>query len=191
VSALETIRDQLLRYDPTVGILNHWISEQATAGVYQPIVLEPSAIARYLPYIYLLERLGDRLRYRVSGEEVNRLFGSNHGGKFLDEVVPQGAYALIRPYFFGVFKPTVCIFKGRVTLPDKEFLEFERLLLPVLHRDRLHLLGCLSLSSTSRPREDGLVIDPVGPGLNFTVFDLATRTVERSRIDYVPSVSPA
>lgn len=185
MNTLATLRDRLLRFQPTVRILNYWMSQQSPETL-RPFDFDPVAVPSVLPFVYLLERDGDRLKYRVSGEEVNRLFGSNHSGKYLDEVVPPEIYGLVGRYFLRVFDPAICIFKGWVVLPDRDFLEFERVLMPVRHNGRPHLLGCLALTGSSELRADGVTVDEIGPGFDFTVLDLAAGTVEHSRVDTVP-----
>ncbi len=188
MTTLATLRDRLLRFQPTARVLDYWIAEQEP-GLLQPFDFDPAAVPSILPYVYLLEREGDRLKYRVSGEEVNRLFGSSHAGKFLDEVVPPEIYELVGPYFLRVYDPAVCFFKGWVVLPDRDYLEFERVLMPVRHNGRLHLLGCLALSGSSPLRGDGVAVGETEPGFDFTVFDLAGRTAEHRHIDTVPVLS--
>ena len=185
MTTLLALKDRLLRFEPTARVLDHWLARQEL-GALRPFDFDPVAVPSVLPFVYLLERLGDRLRYRVSGEEVNRLFGSNHTGLHLDEVVPPEVYPVVAPYFLRVFDPALCIFKGRVVLPDRDYLEFERVLMPVRHNGRLHLLGCLALSGGSPLRRDGIVVEEIGPGFDFTVFDLATGAVEHDRVEAVP-----
>lgn len=182
---LTTLRDQLLRYQPTFRILDHWIGRQQP-GTMKPIDFDPVEVPAVLPYVYLLERIGDRLRYRLSGEEVNRLFGTSHAGRFLDEVVPPDVYPIVAPFFLRVFDPTICVFKGRVVLPGRDYLEFERVLMPIFRNGSLHLLGSLALSGISPLQPGGADIPEAGPGFDFTVFDLTTGTVERRRVDKTP-----
>jgi len=188
VTTLATLRDRLLRFQATVEALDYWVGGQ-DAETLRPIDFDPIEVPAVLPFVYLLEREGDRLKYRVSGEEVNRLFGSNHAGRYLDEVVPPDVHSIVAPYFFRVFDPAICIFKGRVVLPDKDYLEFERVLLPVRRNGRLHLLGCLALSGGNPLRYDGVVVEEVEPGFDFTVLDLASGAVEHSRFEAVPVLS--
>ena len=182
---LTTLRDQLLGYQPTFRILDHWIGRQQP-GTMKPIDFDPVEVSAVLPYLYLLERIGDRLRYRLSGEEVNRLFGTSHAGRFLDEVVPPDVYPIVAPFFLRVFDPAICVFKGRVVLPGRDYLEFERVLMPIFRNGSLHLLGCLALSGVSPLRLDGVVVAQGRPGFDFTMFDLGTGAIEHRHVDKVP-----
>jgi hypothetical protein len=171
-SELEKFAVEKLRYQPTFEAIEHWQTSLDNPSELGVPGFDPLAAPRLLPYVYLLEKEDDRLKYRVSGEEVNRLFGSNHGGKYFDEVVPPEIYPEVAPYFFAVFDFKVCIFKGHVLLHDKEFMEFERVLLPVARRGALQLLGTLALGGSSALKIAENLPDPPGPGFHFTLFDL-------------------
>lgn len=183
---LSDIRDRLLRFRPSVAMLDYWAAAQDRERPLASVAFDPIDIPALLAHVYLLERVGDRLRYRVSGEEVNRLFDSNHRGRFLDEVVPPDVYPIVAPYFLRVFDGTLCVFKGKVVLPNKEFLEFERVLLPVEHRGARHLLGCLALSNSCALRDDGVTVDECARGFAFTVVDIAGGRADATRIETVP-----
>ena len=188
---LQSIAHEQIRYAPTYAVLQHWLASLASGTGGEIPGFDPMEAPRLLPYLYLLEKQGNRLKYRVSGEEVNRLFGSNHAGRYLDEVVPAPVYAEVSPFFLDVFLLKACIFKGHVVLPDKEYMEFERVLLPTVRRGALHMLGTLALSIGSPMRDVEPIPDPVGPGFHFTQVDLRTGTVEHSRKSIAPLVEPS
>jgi|GEM_PF-540348 len=174
-------RDQL-RYAVTVEILDLWLNgaaEQAADGVPG---FDPLDAPHLLGFIYILEQDGERMRYRVSGESVNMLFGSNHGGKCLDEVVPTEIYPLVAPYFRDVFNLKACIFKGHVVLSTQRLAEFERLLLPVRRGGKIQVLGTLALSTSAPLRTDASVPPRADQGFNFTQIDLITGDCARSGI---------
>ncbi|MDF1747979.1 MAG: PAS domain-containing protein, partial [Alphaproteobacteria bacterium] len=130
-----------------------------------------------LPNLYLLEKIDNRLKYRVSGENVNSLLGYQITGRYLDEVVPPHLYKITSSYFFNVFKDTLVIFGGMIVLPNKEYLEFERVLLPVRRKGQIRLLGMLSLTDTARLRHDAPPPRPAG-GYTFHIQDLATGNIK-------------
>lgn len=188
---LQDLAAEEIRYQPTFAFIGHWLSAlDVTEGLKLP-GFDPSDIPTLLPYVYLLELVGRRMRYRVSGEEVNRLFGSSHGGKFLDQVVPPEIYSEVSRYFLDVFDEKACVFKGHVLLPNKEFLEFERVLLPVARQETVQLLGALALSVGSAPRAIDPLPAPPEPGFHFTQIDLRTGTIERGHKMLFPLVSPS
>lgn len=181
-TALREQTDRLLRYSPTLAIADLWLRgfREGTSGTFPGF--DPLDALPHLSYLYLLEREGDLLRYRVSGEAVNDLFGSNHTGKTLDQVVPAGIYGVINPYFHDVFESKACVFKGHVVHPGPSHTEFERLLLPVRRNGVLQLLGILALSTTAALRTDDRLPPRADSGFHFTQIDLNDGTVTEARI---------
>jgi len=164
--------DMLIRYEKTAQIVAHWASLSDADGVGDIPAFDPVSVPRLLPFIYLLQRSGDRLRYRVSGEEVNRLFGSSHTGRYLDEVVPPEIYPDVAPFFFSVLEGNVGIFKGHVRVPGRQHMEFERVLLPIRRKGEIQLLGTLAMSTTSELRRDRPPPPAAGPGFHFHLLNL-------------------
>ncbi len=174
------LADRRCDYQQSLDVLAYWTSRQASRDRLQPAEFDPIDVPALLPFLYLLERHQGRLRYRVSGEAVNSLFKSQHTGRYLDEVVPPGIYRIVSPYFERVFDETICVFKGNVVLPNRDFLRFERVLLPVRRQGRLLLLGCLSLSNTAQLRVDPAPSLP--QGFHFFVYDLASGSTEERQV---------
>jgi hypothetical protein len=172
----------LLRFEPTMTVARLWLAALRADTPARIPGFDPLDAGPTLRHIYLLERDGDRMRYRVSGEAVNDLFGSSHGGKRLDEVVPSGIYPLIRPYYWDVFALKACVFKGYVAHSFKGRTEFERLLLPVYRNGQVQILGVLAMSSTAAVLPGPDVPPPVEPGFHFTQIDLTTGGVTAGHV---------
>lgn len=181
---LNRIAAEQLRYEPTCRAVEHWLQLLDTSAERDLPDFDPVDAPGLLAFIYILERDGDRLRYRVSGESVNQLFGANHGGKYLDQVVPALLYPMVAPYFLSVFDKVVCIFKSHVILSNQQLTEFERVLLPVRRGGQVQLLGTLSLSTSAKIRRDRPAPPVVEPGFHFTQIDLATGDITESRIPH-------
>ncbi len=180
------------RFEESLRLARHWgVAAYAGAQGADPGFPEfdPVDVPRLLPFLYLLERDGARLRYRVAGENVNRLFGSQLTGRHLDEVVPAASYQVVAPYFHGVFEGQPCLFKGSIVLPQREFMEFERLLLPVTRQGRRLLLGLAGFSTTATLRSDPP--DHPGPGFHFHTVGLHNGTVESAWVDMTPNLHRA
>lgn len=169
--ALQALCDESCRFEQTRAVLTHWLHAAAGSDGRYP-EFDPIAVPRLLPFIYLLERQGDRLRYRVSGENVNALYSMQHTGRFLDEIVPAGIYNDVAPFFHGVASGRVLHFRGRVILSGREHLEFERTVLPITRRGETMLLGCAAFTHTAAfvPGSQGAP----ERGYHFDTIDLAT-----------------
>lgn len=171
IARIESAVPDRLRYRNSLRLFDLWRRDGFGAH------FDPIDAPDLLPHLYLLERepgpegAPDRLRYRVSGGAVNALFGAEHTGRTLDQVVPARLYPLVAPYFLSVARgETVCVFQGRVVLPDREFHFFERLLLPIMRRGQPMLLGCLSLSDLDEKRPGG---SPEAAGYHFYTLNLS------------------
>ncbi|MDF1790649.1 MAG: PAS domain-containing protein [Thalassobaculaceae bacterium] len=181
----QAIRDQmrrLLRYEPTMVIADLWLDGCASPCAHGIPGFDPLDAAPLLRHLYILERDGNRMRYRVSGESVNDLFGSNHAGKLLDSVVPPDIYPVVEGYFLDVFALKICVFKGHITQPGRSHVEFERLLLPVFRNGEIQLLGTLALSTSAKLRVEADAPPRAGTGFHFTQIDLADGAVSEAHI---------
>jgi hypothetical protein len=180
VSSLLEAGERKLRYKNSMRLLDYWANE---GGQQQ---FDPIDVPALLPNLYLLEAIGARFHYRVSGEAVNSLFGSQHRGKFLDEVVPEAIYPTVAPFFQSVARnESAFFFQGRVAISNRDFLFFERLILPVQRGGNTMVVGCLSLSNTDKKRPES---EPEARGYDFTVVDRTTGTVREIAHD-IPRAS--
>ena len=170
-------------------MLQYWEERIRQASVGQdsltPPELDPIDIPHLLPYIYLLQWDGDRLLYRIAGENVNGLFSRQLTGCYFDEVVPQAPYKIVFPYFKAVFDMKATLFKGRIILKDREFMDFERLMLPVIRDSKLMLLGCAVFSTTGTLRSDHPSSE-VLQGFHFQSIDLTTGETSARSVDMTP-----
>lgn len=185
----EDLINRIGRFQQSVRFVQYWSAKATAAHASNFPDFDPLDIPDLLSFIYLLERKDGRLRYRVSGDNVNSLFQSEHTARYFDEVVPLEAYKVVAPYFFDVFEGRCCVFKGFVILPNKTFMEFERILVPVTRPDRTHLLGCASFSTTATLRRDPP--DEPRPGYNFHTLDPQSDTVNEDWVDIVQVVNRA
>lgn len=179
---MQALSVRRLRFGPSVAVIRHWLDGLAAAPDGELPGFDPLDAPALLGYIYILESVGDRMRYRVSGELVNVLFGSNHSGKHLDEVVPRDVYPFIKGFFQDVFDLKACIFKGHITLSNQRLTEFERILLPVRRGGGIQLLGSLALSTSAPLRDDAPVPARADQGFQFTQIDLKTLKISESMV---------
>jgi hypothetical protein len=176
------------RYEETLSLLQYWEGRLQHTSLEQDTLtapeLDPLDIPHLLPYIYLLEWKGDRLVYRIAGENVNGLFSRQLTGRYFDEVVPKEPYKVVFPYFKAVFDMKATLFKGRIILRGREFMDFERLMLPVTRSSKVMLLGCAAFSTTASVRSNPLPESE--PGFHFQSLDLKTGEVTTKSVDMTP-----
>jgi len=100
--------------------------------------LKPELIAPVLADTWLMdyEPEGERLRYRLVGENVRARYGFPLVGKYLDDTLLPQARDKVRPYFLAcVQKPAVSMLLGRLYHQWDRPGYGERLLLPLMSRD--------------------------------------------------------
>lgn len=188
-SSTLALAKRIFRFRTSLDLIEHWLSKQPNEDRLDIPDFDPIDVPNLLPNIYLLEKIDGRLKYRVSGENVNSLFGRQNTGRFLDEVVPPHLYEFVHPYFYSIFSGNLVIFGGMVVVSNKEYLEFERVLLPVRRNGEIRLLGMQSLTDTAKLRENAPPPRPKG-GYTFHWQNLATGSVEEFFHEVTPIKSP-
>lgn len=184
VDSIRTLSREALRFKPSVDILGGWILRLESEPENRFPGFDPLDAPSMLSHVYLLENDGGRLRYRVSGEAVNDLFGSNHGGKYIDEVIAAALITTVEPFYRDVLRGAVCIFKGKVIISPWSNAEFERVLLPVSRDGCVQILGTLSVSTTAPLRTEGPLPPETREGYHFTQIDPVTGAVRKTSIPH-------
>jgi hypothetical protein len=108
--------------------------------------IDPNAIRRALPYVWLVEHLHDDngFRYRLAGEHVNGVFGFSLRGKRLSDIIEPHMLETVRARYLHALKtPGVVYCVGRVYMRIGGYREGERLILPLSDDgvNGTHLLG--------------------------------------------------
>src|SRR3546814_1114768 len=83
--------------DPKLrGLLVHWLEVRGDRLIPARGDLDPARIAPVLPFIWLCDyECGpDLLRYRLSGEELNTIYGFSLKGRELGSVFPETSRAI-------------------------------------------------------------------------------------------------
>lgn len=77
---------------PRLEALHAYWRSLAGGDVPERSLFDPAAIPSLLPYMYMvdIETSPFRVRYRLSGSEVDRLNGYNLAGRYLDEFTSSG-----------------------------------------------------------------------------------------------------
>ena len=113
--------------------------------------IDPIDIPKVLPHILLLELAGERLRCRLIGSAVAEAYGGDQTGKFLDVMVPQQRYEVVRKIYDLVLtaaRPLVG--RSNFITADANELRVTRLLLP-LSDDGLRVNMILEGVATENP----------------------------------------
>lgn len=131
LAALTTDRGML-------ALLRHWCQARAANDGTLPVraQMDPCDLPRsILPFMFVYERLGDRLRCRLSGTRMRDLFGNDGTGLFLDQMIAPhtvpGRSALFHRTLDGGLP---LLYRGFLVPVGKGWRGFNRLLLPVAVR---------------------------------------------------------
>ncbi|MEX0758566.1 MAG: PAS domain-containing protein [Tistlia sp.] len=128
--------DQLLQLqDP---LLRHVLAVWQAAGagaVPDYRALDPVALGRTLPHVWLCEREAGsgRFRYHLAGERINEVYRRSLAGRYLDEIIPPDGLAVVQRRYDAVLDtPAAVRTAGLVYLRNQRTFSGERLVLPLL-----------------------------------------------------------
>lgn len=123
-------------WHPTIRALyDYWLSVHPPAGPPGRQHIEPTAIPRLLPNLFMVDVSRDPLRfkYRLMGTEYARLIGRDLTGRYLDEVHPGFHGEILHQYTEAAELGRPAYRKGPIKYarPDKQYLGMERLIVPL------------------------------------------------------------
>lgn len=72
-------------------LIAHWLDKRSQRAMPSRYDIDPIEIPWALEWIWLCDYRPEdrRFRFRLAGEQVNAFWGSNIGGCYLDEIVPE------------------------------------------------------------------------------------------------------
>ena len=82
----------------------YWHRKRAGRAAPRRLDIEPTEVPQLLPHIQLIDRVGDRFRYRLCGTAIVEAYGRELTGKFLDEVIPTHRRQIAEQHFELVYK---------------------------------------------------------------------------------------
>jgi len=134
-------------------LFSYWLGKRRGRVAPARADIAPEEIIDILPYVMLIDLVGDdhRLRYRLIGTELDRLFGTGMTGQFLDEVDFNGLRPLVVADYRKVVEDAAPSWtRWRFLTGKGRLLEYERIALPL---------------STDGKAIDMLLVGIVGEGL--------------------------
>lgn len=172
-------------------LIAHWLDKRSQRAMPSRYDIDPIEIPWALEWIWLCDYRPEdrRFRFRLAGEQVNAFWGSNIGGCYLDEIVPESQVSDAQQYLC-VASDGPCILHdiGRLYLEDEVFATGERIILPLSDdgREVTGLLGAscrdwhrdLELGGVLRSWQTATVTPLNGGG--------QTRQVNRSTLNFTP-----
>lgn len=117
------------------GVYEYWLSICPASGLPGRQHVDPAAIPRLLPYVFLIdvERAPLRFRYRLVGTAYIELMGRDLTGCYLDEVHPTFDGEVREHYTAAVEQRQPVYRRGQVmfAVEARRFLGMERIIVPL------------------------------------------------------------
>jgi len=113
-------------------LYDYWREKKGARRAPARADIAPEEIADVLPWVVLMERVGERLRYRLVGDAFREIYGARLMGKFMDEVDLDHITAAYVGEYDAVMRDwTPVVRKWQFTKLDGRYLDYERLILPL------------------------------------------------------------
>ena len=113
-------------------LYDYWLDKKGDRVVPLRADIAPYEIPDVLPWVFLMELVGERLRYRLVGDAFREIYGARLIGMFLDEIdLDHITAAYIGEYDVAVRGPTPVARQWKFVKHDGRHLEYERLILPL------------------------------------------------------------
>jgi hypothetical protein len=113
-------------------LYQYWIEKKGNRLAPSRTDIAPEDIPKILPWVFIMERVGDRLRYRLAGSAFTQMYGGSLTGRFLDEIdLDHITASYIGQYEQSAKTMTPVASTWRFTKLDGRYLDYERLILPL------------------------------------------------------------
>lgn len=112
-------------------LYEYWLAKKGDRTAPSRADILPEEIRSVLPWVFIMERVDTRLRFRLVGEAYREIYGAKLMGMFLDEIdLDHIAAAYIGEYARAEVEGPVAR-QWKFTKNDGRYLEYERVLLPL------------------------------------------------------------
>jgi hypothetical protein len=112
-------------------LYDYWLSKKRDRKAPRRADILPEEIADILPWVFLMERVGHRLRYRLVGDEFRQIYGAKLIGMFMDEVDLDHVTAAYIGEYTRAEQEGPVVRKWKFTKNDGRHVEYERIILPL------------------------------------------------------------
>lgn len=116
---------------------HYWLSKRGDRRAPNRRDILPEEIPDILPWVFLIELVGERLRYRLVGDGIRQIYGAKLIGAYLDEIdLDDVTAAYIGEYAVAARDITPVARRWSFRKHDGRYLDYERLILPLSPDDR-------------------------------------------------------
>jgi hypothetical protein len=123
----------LVIVDPRLRRLyEYWLEKKGDRIAPSRADIAPEDIKDILPWVFLMEKVGDRLRYRLVGQGFREIYGAKLLGMFMDEIdLDHITAAYIGQYEEASKKHAPVDKRWTYTKFDGRYLDYERIIMPL------------------------------------------------------------
>ena len=116
---------------------DYWLSKRGERRAPSREDIAPEDIPDILPWVFLMETVGERLRYRLVGDGFRQIYGAKLIGAFVDEVdLDHITAAYIGEYAIVARDITPVVRQWKFRKNSGRYLDYERLILPLSRDDK-------------------------------------------------------
>jgi len=113
-------------------LYDYWLVKKGERAVPLRADIAPYEIPDVLPWVFLMEKMDGRLRYRLVGDAFREIYGARLIGMFLDEIdLDHITAAYIGEYDTAAAGPAAVARQWKFVKNDGRHLEYERLITPL------------------------------------------------------------
>jgi len=141
LSEFAHVKDERLR-----ALLSHWFDRRGSDLAPMRTAIDPAAIAPLLSGVWMCDYypMQRRFRMRLSGEDINLLYGRNVSNCFFEDIiVPAMLPDVMRRYQRVVEEPSIMHCYGQIYMSSGRSVVGERLVLPLADESGaiMHVIG--------------------------------------------------
>ncbi len=131
-----------LRSDKLDNLYRYWLAKKGRRKAPARAEIWPEEMLAFLPYLFLVDVVGARFRFRLVGTKVVEACGEDHTGDYFDEAGLDVGEAMAE-YRIAVAERHPMVRSWDLAKDDKHYLRYERLILPLsADGERVNMLLC-------------------------------------------------
>lgn len=112
-------------------LYEYWLSKKGERFAPPRADILPEEIRDIIPWVFIMEKVEGRLRYRLVGEAFREIYGDKLAGRFIDEVDLDHITAAYIGEYANVERTGPRAMKWSFTKNDGRHLEYERIIMPL------------------------------------------------------------
>jgi hypothetical protein len=109
----------------------YWLGKRGDRFAPTRADILPDEIKDLLPWVFLMEQVGERLRYRLAGDAFREMYGEKLIGKFMDEIDTDHVTAAYIGEYARAAAEGPVVRQWKFIKNSGRHLEYERIIMPL------------------------------------------------------------